>query len=273
MEPHNPEFGEANRDVDEPIEGIMTTHGYILPYPTKNRFSVWFTGGTLEIKGNKAKTKQIQECLFNSVGERTLSERSKLFVAKVLMGASVTDEMDEHGRVSYHLTRPLAAYIDLLYIDESLRIMRSSSGVVYIFTRVQDAEDVSTVTSATSFESMSSIKSIFEKSTPTSSVDPVRPVRRGSDTSNCTGSSLAAPRRPRRSESPARQSSTVAPPVQPRRCQSPKKETASAPPSQPQRCRSPRKQPAAAPPLRPSHYKSLKKQSECLPHNPDGARV
>jgi hypothetical protein len=112
----------------------MTTYGYALPYPRQNRFSVWFTGGSIDVNGDSESWRRI----FNkeALPRRTVGEESKLLAAKLLMGASTSDEMDENGKISYELNRPLAAYIDLLYLDETLRIMRSSSGAIYVSARV-----------------------------------------------------------------------------------------------------------------------------------------
>lgn len=197
IEPHNPEFGDANQDVDEPIEGIMTTVGYILPYPKQNRFSVWFTGGSLEIK---SKTRKCCRYLFNSVSPRTFSEKSKLFVAKLLMGATMNDQMDENGKLSYQLTRPMAAYIDLLFMNESLRVMRSSSGVIYVFSRVQDSDDLSSIDSTESNDSFSSCDTTTSPANKRINMEnAVRPVRRGSSPSL---PSVDTPRRPTRCPSP-----------------------------------------------------------------------
>ena len=48
IEPWQPEFGDnsPNKGVEQPIQGVMTTYGFLLPYPTKHRFAVWFTGGS-----------------------------------------------------------------------------------------------------------------------------------------------------------------------------------------------------------------------------------
>lgn len=119
----------------------MTTEGYCLPYPTGNRFSVWFTGGSIEVSEDTDRWHKV--FAKDSLPGRTFKEKSMLFAAKLLMGAETNDEMDDEGRISYKLLRPMASHIDLLYIDEGTRIMRGSSGAVYVFGRVQNVEDVS----------------------------------------------------------------------------------------------------------------------------------
>jgi hypothetical protein len=113
----------------------MTTYGFILPFPTQNRFSVWFTGGSLEVDGNKNE-KWFQIFDKDAAPKRTAFESSKVFAAKLLMGACVNDEMDKDGKLSYTLSRPVASYIDLVYLDNSLQVLRGSSGTVYVHKRL-----------------------------------------------------------------------------------------------------------------------------------------
>jgi hypothetical protein len=57
----------------------------------------------------------------------------------MLLGASSSDEMDANtNKFLYQMTRAMAANMGLLYMDESLRIKRNHSGIVYIFSRTQD---------------------------------------------------------------------------------------------------------------------------------------
>ena len=137
IEPHRPEFGDnsPNIGVEQPIHGVMTTYGYILPYPTGNRFSVWFTGGTLEVDNNKNE-KWFQIFDKSAAPRRTAFESGKVLAAKLLMGACVNDEMDHQGTLKYTLTRPVASYIDLVYLDNSMQVLRGSSGTIYVHVRL-----------------------------------------------------------------------------------------------------------------------------------------
>lgn len=137
IEPWKPEFGDRspNKIVTQPIRGVMTTYGFILPYPTqKHRFSVWFTGGSLEV--DDPNNKQWFTIFGGKAPQRTLGESSKLLAAKLLMGACVNDQMDQDGKLAYALTRPMSNYIDLIYLDKSLAALRGSSGMVYVNVRV-----------------------------------------------------------------------------------------------------------------------------------------
>ena len=136
IEPWLPDFGEdsPNKEVLEPIKGIMTTYGFALSYPTQNRFSIWFTGGCIEASGDTEQWQKIFDK--NHAPKRTFAESGKLLVASLLMGASASDNMDDKGTITYDLKRPIAGYIDLLYLDASLTILRGNSGTIYVATRL-----------------------------------------------------------------------------------------------------------------------------------------
>jgi hypothetical protein len=112
----------------------MTTYGFALSYPTQDRFSIWFTGGCIEASGDTEQWQNIFDK--NHAPKRTFAESGKLFVASLLMGASASDDMDDKGTITYDLKRPIAGYIDLLYLDTSLTILRGSSGTIYVAARL-----------------------------------------------------------------------------------------------------------------------------------------
>jgi hypothetical protein len=144
IEAWQPEFGEnsPNKSVDQPIRGVMTTYGFILPYPSQNhRFSVWFTGGSLQVDDVK-NSKWFHIFDKDNAPRRTVIESSKVLTAKLLMGATTNDEMDKDGKLSYSLKRPASTYIDLLYLDRGLQVFRASSGTVYVHVRLPGREAV-----------------------------------------------------------------------------------------------------------------------------------
>ena len=50
---------------------------------------------------------------------------------------SSSPTMDDDGRLSYHLPKlSEGAYLNILYTDETLRIVRSSHDMLYVFARV-----------------------------------------------------------------------------------------------------------------------------------------
>jgi len=168
IEPPSPLFGDnsPNSVVVRPIRGIMTTYGYVLPDPgTPNRLSVWFTGGTVEVddEGDSDEWRRIfgdddaaAAAAATDAGASqgsggggpmapprpgpSLSERAKLLAAKLLLGATVPQGMEEDGSMNFQLRRPVgghgSAYVDILYLDDTLRIMQGHHGSVYVMARV-----------------------------------------------------------------------------------------------------------------------------------------
>lgn len=146
IEPRSTTVGNAshNQAIDRPIEALMTTYGYVLPNPDKpNRLSIWWTGGTIEVNSDSRRWHKV----FGSgpLPQRKLSERTRVLGATLAMGATPSEGMEEDGRMSYSLNRPLGghetAYVDCVYLDENLRIARANTGVVYVFARVPHFPD------------------------------------------------------------------------------------------------------------------------------------
>lgn len=68
--------------------------------------------------------------------KKSWSESAKLLAAKMLLGADVPDSMDADGSMSYTLHRPIGghgtSYVDVLYLDENLRITRGNAGSIFV---------------------------------------------------------------------------------------------------------------------------------------------
>jgi hypothetical protein len=123
----------------------MTNYGYLLPDPNvANRVSVWFTGGSLEVNDEEKDLEEWKK-IFGKAPNRDMSEFARLLAAKVLLGATVSDQMEENGTLSYTLKRPIgghgSAFCDVLYMDEKLRVMRGHSGSLFAFSKVKQHED------------------------------------------------------------------------------------------------------------------------------------
>jgi hypothetical protein len=130
----------SNDGESRPVQGVMTNYGYVLPDPnTPNRFTVFFTGGLLE-PNDETDVKEWKSIFGVDAPKRHLSERARLLAAKILLGASVSDTMEDDGGMSYFLKRPIgghgSTYMDVLYLDETLRIMKAQTGTYYVFSRV-----------------------------------------------------------------------------------------------------------------------------------------
>ncbi len=132
-----------NKDVSRPIKGIMTTFGYSLPDPnTPNRHSIWFTGGRIEPNDNESDISAWKKLFTMHPPMHTFGEKAKLLAVKLLMGASVPKEVAEDGSMEYTFSRPLGghgmAYVDVIYLDESMRIVRGHRGTTFVFSRVPE---------------------------------------------------------------------------------------------------------------------------------------
>lgn len=142
IEPYHPDFPSKNSDFCRPIRGIMTTYGYTVPDPTvPNRLTIWFTGGKIEPNDDDRDVREWKQAFASPAG-RTLGEKAACLVAKLLMGATVPTSMEKDGSMAYEFTRPLGghglAYVDIIYVDKSLRILRGHKGTLFAFVRVPD---------------------------------------------------------------------------------------------------------------------------------------
>lgn len=132
-----------NKDVYRPIKGIMTTYGYSLPDPnTPNRHSIWFTGGRIEPNDDPQDIKSWKHLFDLHPPKRTFGEKAKLLAVQLLMGATVPKRVAEDGSMEYTFTRPLGghgmAYVDVIYLDEGMRIVRGHRGTTFVFSRLPD---------------------------------------------------------------------------------------------------------------------------------------
>jgi hypothetical protein len=132
--------------VPKPIRGILTTHGYAVPDPdVPNRLSIWFSGGTLEVQDD---SKDLEEWrrVFDATctPDRCIREYADILAGKLLLGALSPEGMEEDGTMSFALKRPIgghgSVYCDIVYMDDTLRIMRGHHGSVYVCTRVPEPD-------------------------------------------------------------------------------------------------------------------------------------
>ncbi|CAB9530629.1 expressed unknown protein [Seminavis robusta] len=146
IEPSLAAFPEApNKDVRRPIRGIMTTYGYTLPDPeVPNRHSIWITGGRIEPNDDPSDIVEWKRLFSLHPPKHGFGEQAKLLAVKLLMGATIPKEMHEDGSMEYSFTRPLGghgvAYVDVLYLDDTLRVVRGHRGTFFIFSRMQNED-------------------------------------------------------------------------------------------------------------------------------------
>jgi hypothetical protein len=135
---------EGEYIVPRPIRGILTNQGYAVPDPdTPNRISIWFSGGALEVQDEPKDLDEWKKIFdFQSAPSRDIREYANILAAKVLLGAQMAESMQQDGTMSFVLKRPIGghgnAFCDIVFMDETLRIMRGHHGSVYVCTRVPD---------------------------------------------------------------------------------------------------------------------------------------
>lgn len=141
IESHAPAYTNApNKDVRRPIRGVMTTYGYTLPDPeVPNRLSVWITGGKIEPNDTPEDQTNWLNQFVKHPPKHGWSERAKLLAVQLLMGAELPKTMMMDGSMEYTFTRPLGghglAFVDTLYVDDTLRVVRGHRGTHFVFLR------------------------------------------------------------------------------------------------------------------------------------------
>jgi hypothetical protein len=119
----------------------MTTYGYVLPDPSvPNRLSIFFTGGRIEPNDDPTDQNEWKRLFDQPLPGRNLGEKVRVLAASLLMGAETPTSVNEDGSMEFDFTRPLGghgvAYVDVVYLDESLRIVRGHRGTVFAFARI-----------------------------------------------------------------------------------------------------------------------------------------
>lgn len=71
--------------------------------------------------------------------KRSVGERAQALTARVMLGAEVPTGMDDDGTISFVLNRPIGghgvAFVDILYLDEDMRITRGNLGAIFVQLR------------------------------------------------------------------------------------------------------------------------------------------
>lgn len=130
--------------VPRSIRAILTTQGYSIPDPEKvGRLSIWFSGGTLEVQDEVEDLDEWKRVFdTGSAPDRAPKEFANILAARVLLGAHLSEKMEVDGTMSFSFKRPIgghgSVYCDVLYMDDTLRIMKGHHGSVYVCIRVPD---------------------------------------------------------------------------------------------------------------------------------------
>jgi len=76
----------------------------------------------------------------NESAKRSSTAEANALAAKLLLGASIPEEMQEDGTMTYNLERPIGGhgevFCDEVYLDNDFRIIRGHHGTIYVHTRV-----------------------------------------------------------------------------------------------------------------------------------------
>jgi hypothetical protein len=139
-----PESEHFNPDtqLNKPIQALLTNTGYCIPDPeVPNRLTVWFTGGSLEVQDESADLTEWRHIFDQRVlPNRNMKEKARLVAAKVILGAEVQEGLGDDGTMTYSLTKPIGGhshiFVDVLYCDESLRIVEGHRGCIMVLSRV-----------------------------------------------------------------------------------------------------------------------------------------
>ena len=118
------------------LEGIVRNTGLCIPQDRTN-FKVWFTGGILAPKpgtnlegwrtvfGNPTRRSQL-----------TFQERMAKLVLTLLFGLVPSTRLDaETGEIAFEMKRSPRGSLELLYLDQELRITKGEKGTVLICER------------------------------------------------------------------------------------------------------------------------------------------
>jgi len=117
----------------------MVTYSYVVPDPsTPGRLTVFFTRGLLE-PGEDADLEMWQK-IFETRQTSPKKEKAQDLATKMLLGTTVEETIQEDGAMAFRMSTPLGAhgmtYVDFIYTDESLIIMKGQTGTLYVLSRV-----------------------------------------------------------------------------------------------------------------------------------------
>ena len=160
IEPRNSlKYGpiDSNQEVDRPVEGLLTTKGFALPDPDiPNRLIIWFIEGSIEVvdADDQQRWKRIFDSTKNVAfdpedysrrGGESLHHHGASVLASGRSDKETATIMEPDGRISFKLSGPIGgretSYIDVMYLDESMRVVKSNRGDVYIFARLPPFPD------------------------------------------------------------------------------------------------------------------------------------
>jgi len=71
--------------------------------------------------------------------KRSFSDQAKALAVKLLLGATLPEGMEDDGTMEFSLSRPIgghgSSYVDVLYMDDNLRIIKGNLGSIFVQAR------------------------------------------------------------------------------------------------------------------------------------------
>lgn len=157
---HTPSDEDSNNDQhngiqDSDIEAIM--HNTAICYPSPdidNRIMVTFTGSSLTPKNKNDKAmglkwnKNFANAYRKADVERTVFGRLLRGGLKWFLGMtfpSDADSSDEEHVFSFEMKKPMTGYLDILYLDEDVRITKGNRGTIVVADRIKESTTTSEI--------------------------------------------------------------------------------------------------------------------------------
>ncbi|HEY9625238.1 MAG TPA: PAP/fibrillin family protein [Crinalium sp.] len=129
------EFAIAD-DRYPPLQGIVHNSGVCEPL-TDDLLQVQFTGGSLEPQATT--DREIWQRVFGNQSpsaKRGLKDRVTNLIFNLMFGLVPPQHMDQQtGRIAFEMTRSPKGKLEILYLDEELRITRGEKGTILICER------------------------------------------------------------------------------------------------------------------------------------------
>lgn len=135
------------KDIQESdLAATMITKGFCYPSPSvNNRMMVTFTGCSFTLENKNEVSKLLLKENFANAYRKADQERSCMGwmihnVLKWFLGLTYptdADALEEAYEFSYEMKKPPSAYIDVLYLDEDIRITKGSRGTIVVVDRMK----------------------------------------------------------------------------------------------------------------------------------------
>ncbi|GKY90791.1 hypothetical protein MPSEU_000051900 [Mayamaea pseudoterrestris] len=124
-----------NRLVLRPMRALLSIRGYLVAHPEqKNRLLAWFSHGSFEVSDDDRDQQTWRHIL-----ERTMS--SVLYPERQQQRQSPQQQLrlEADGKLSFQMPPDYneeLMYVDVLYLDETIRVLQGGRGTIYVMARV-----------------------------------------------------------------------------------------------------------------------------------------